>query len=569
MKVEIMETERGTQTRRGIGPNRSRRWRRVATAAAVAMVASVAVVPMAVAQDTPSADQDAQMHPALLIETPLGPDGEAPMAAAFPNWQRAFDLLGPDDEPRGIHVDPETGVIAVTEIEDDRISRFRPDGVAVATRVTDDHPTGIYYANGDMYVVARDASTVTVYDAQTLGEKRSWGTLGSGNGQFDRPCDVVVSDVGEVFVADADNDRIQVFDVNGGYLRQFGSLGSGNGEFNISCTGAALAIGGGELFVADNNNARVQVVDLDGNYLRQWGSSGSANGQFDGLHGLDYNNGHVYTAEWSGERVQVFTAGGIFQGKLDVPGYRTEDVSVDPSGTVMRISTGEGPIVTFTTLTCGGNVPEFVGGSYDEDFAGTGFDDTFHMGAGDDVFSGSSGEEYICGGDGDDDIEADAGRDFIWGGEGNDVLDGGDDRDRIWAGDGDDIVYGGGGSDRMRGGPGEDTLNGGSGADAMYGDTEDDMLFGQGGQDRMYGGDGNDLLQGNHNSDTLWGGSGDDTIRGAKGKDKLYGESGNDMLYGGDNSDVLRGGLDNDHMDGQKGSDTCPDGNGVNTRVSC
>jgi hypothetical protein len=38
-----------------------------------------------------------------------------------------------------------------------------------------------------------------------------WGTQGSGNGQFDYPMDVAVDASGNVYVADYDNHRIQVF----------------------------------------------------------------------------------------------------------------------------------------------------------------------------------------------------------------------------------------------------------------------------------------------------------------------------------------------------------------------
>jgi tripartite motif-containing protein 71 len=38
-----------------------------------------------------------------------------------------------------------------------------------------------------------------------------WGSEGSGNGEFDYPQDIVVDSQGNVYVADEDNQRIQVF----------------------------------------------------------------------------------------------------------------------------------------------------------------------------------------------------------------------------------------------------------------------------------------------------------------------------------------------------------------------
>ena len=50
---------------------------------------------------------------------------------------------------------------------------------------------------------------------------RQWGSEGSGQGQFHYPHDVAVRK-GEVFVSDFSNHRIQVFGVDGSFVRQWG-----------------------------------------------------------------------------------------------------------------------------------------------------------------------------------------------------------------------------------------------------------------------------------------------------------------------------------------------------------
>lgn len=55
---------------------------------------------------------------------------------------------------------------------------------------------------------------------------KSWGGRGSGPGQFHDPTGVAVADA-ELFVADARNGRIQVFDLDGNFKREFGSPGDG------------------------------------------------------------------------------------------------------------------------------------------------------------------------------------------------------------------------------------------------------------------------------------------------------------------------------------------------------
>jgi tripartite motif-containing protein 71 len=51
-------------------------------------------------------------------------------------------------------------------------------------------------------------------------------------GQFATPQDVAVDFSNNVYVADANNNRIQKFTSSGVYLGQFGSVGSGNGQFS-------------------------------------------------------------------------------------------------------------------------------------------------------------------------------------------------------------------------------------------------------------------------------------------------------------------------------------------------
>jgi sugar lactone lactonase YvrE len=85
-----------------------------------------------------------------------------------------------------------------------------------------------------------------------------WGISGSGNGQFDEPVRLVTSPDGAlVYVVDNQNSRVQVFTNSGSYLGQWGTAGGDFGQFRNPI---GIAVDGfGNVFVADTNNGRMQV----------------------------------------------------------------------------------------------------------------------------------------------------------------------------------------------------------------------------------------------------------------------------------------------------------------------
>jgi DNA-binding beta-propeller fold protein YncE len=56
-----------------------------------------------------------------------------------------------------------------------------------------------------------------------------WGTLGTGDGQFNNPWGMCIDSSSNLYVADAINNRVQVFNSDGTFLYKWGTLGSGDG----------------------------------------------------------------------------------------------------------------------------------------------------------------------------------------------------------------------------------------------------------------------------------------------------------------------------------------------------
>ena len=75
-------------------------------------------------------------------------------------------------------------------------------------------------------------------------------------GQFNRPFGLAVDGVGNLFVADSVNNRVQKFDSAGAFLTQFGSTGDGDGQFHF-LTGVAVGPSGA-VYASDNLTNRIQ-----------------------------------------------------------------------------------------------------------------------------------------------------------------------------------------------------------------------------------------------------------------------------------------------------------------------
>jgi hypothetical protein len=141
---------------------------------------------------------------------------------------------------------------------------------------------------------------------------------------------------GDVYVADTGNDRVQVFDAEGTFLRWIGESGANIGQFNEP---VGLAVGdAGELYVADAWNARIQVFDAAGQFVRSWDvPSWQRLGPRDKPF-LAYAGDRVWATDPTVGRVLAFTVQGIPDLALVDP-----DVPLVPAGLTV---TGETLYVT-------------------------------------------------------------------------------------------------------------------------------------------------------------------------------------------------------------------------------
>jgi streptogramin lyase len=186
-----------------------------------------------------------------------------------------------------------------------------------------------------------------------------FGSTGSGNGQFKGDYGVAIDPSGNVWVADSGtsnigNNRIQVFSGTGAYITQYGSYGNTStaaGYFNRP-KGVAVNLNSGaslgDVWVSDTGNNRIQMYDVSTGLWAKYVSSFALGSP----QGLDVDtSGNVWVADFNNNRIQKFN------GSTWTTIYGTNtpntppnsflfpsDVAVDPSGVVWVADTGHSTI---------------------------------------------------------------------------------------------------------------------------------------------------------------------------------------------------------------------------------
>jgi len=183
--------------------------------------------------------------------------------------------------------------------------------------------------------------------AQTAGPSyklvNKWGKgNGSGTSQFSNPNGIAVNKAGSVYVADSDNDRIQVFSATGAFVRQWGSQGEGNGQFaypdDVEIAPDAT------VWVADNQNSRLQAFSAGGDF-----ETSIALPNVEAPRAVAVaSDGSVLAAangeQGSGLRRWVERPGGWEEvgGLMAAGGYRIDEVEGSPDGTVYMVTNDDG-----------------------------------------------------------------------------------------------------------------------------------------------------------------------------------------------------------------------------------
>ena len=175
-----------------------------------------------------------------------------------------------------------------------------------------------------IYVVDMANARVNHYDA--TGEYvDEWGGANEESGlQFGKtdsglgPTGIATGPDGLIYITDTWNHKVVVVDGSGRLIREFGEYADTVDAPDASVeTGKffgprSIAIANNEIFVVDTGNERVQVFDLDGTFIRSFGGFGTEPGQFVEPVGIAIDaNGQVYVADSGNARISIFSSTGV------------------------------------------------------------------------------------------------------------------------------------------------------------------------------------------------------------------------------------------------------------------
>jgi len=314
---------------------------RIATFAVVAVLLGVPVLAqrpsdpaLLVPQQAPELDMTAVLDP---LPIPAGRTMGAPAAVAFDAnghlyvlsrgeqafWEYddkgAFVRAFGDRFTRahGLRIDRE-GNLWATDVGAHTVMKFKPSGEVLLTIGTKgqagrwDEAAGAHLlnqpndvaiaANGDIFVAqghtpgANGDPRVLKFD-KTGKFITQWGGHGKEPGTFEVAHSIAFDAQGQLWVADRENQRIQVFDPSGKYVREMKYAG-------LPC---AFEIGRDYVYMVNGFAAQVLRLDLKGNVLAATGKSGKGANEYGEAHFVAVSpKGELYVADSVNANLQKY-----------------------------------------------------------------------------------------------------------------------------------------------------------------------------------------------------------------------------------------------------------------------
>jgi DNA-binding beta-propeller fold protein YncE len=183
----------------------------------------------------------------------------------------------------------------------------RPNGVGVNAA-----GTRLYVVDTGGVTATGETHRVRVFELPSGRHLRDIGKRGSDPGDFNLPTDVAVAADGTIYVVDAGNFRVQVFDSEGTFIRFFGALGRRGGQF---ARPKELALDAARnVYIVDAAFGNFQIFDTEGRLLLDVGSRGNADEPAKYLlpSGIAVDDdGRIYVVDQFFRKVDVYRPAGL------------------------------------------------------------------------------------------------------------------------------------------------------------------------------------------------------------------------------------------------------------------
>jgi sugar lactone lactonase YvrE len=156
--------------------------------------------------------------------------------------------------------------------------------------------------NGDIFVVqghtpgAKGDPRVLKFD-KSGNFIKSWGGKGTEPGKFEVAHGIALDAKGQLWVTDRENQRIQIFDQDGVFVKEVKFAG-------LPCS---LSIGSQYIYMVNGFAGQLLRLDLNGNVLAAMGKPGKGPGEFGEAHAISVGpNGDIWVADTVNSTLQKF-----------------------------------------------------------------------------------------------------------------------------------------------------------------------------------------------------------------------------------------------------------------------
>lgn len=223
--------------------------------------------------------------------------------------------------PHGLTVDKQNN-IWLTDVGLHQIFKFSHEGkllmkLGVAKTPANDSthfnlPTDIAVADDGSFFVSDGYGNSRVVKFSSTGKYiKAWGTFGTKPGQFIIPHGIAIDQKNIIYVADRQNNRIQLFDTNGNFIKEL------KNDEQVEELPSIAIDKANHLFAVDydptkNNDSTTKgstifVFDLSHQVKYHFGASGSSNRITSWFHDIAIDSkGNIYVGDITGLKVLKF-----------------------------------------------------------------------------------------------------------------------------------------------------------------------------------------------------------------------------------------------------------------------